>query len=63
MAQITYVRVSSAQLLLQTDKNRGLLLWGIVTQVGSLLGAGSSFLVINYTNVFKSFDPCIENIN
>ncbi|XP_034942558.1 solute carrier family 52, riboflavin transporter, member 3-B [Chelonus insularis] len=44
--------------LFRPDPGRGLYYTGVATQVGSLAGAITSFALVNYTEIFKSYSPC-----
>lgn len=40
------------------DPGRGLYYTGVATQIGSLLGAITTFGLVNYAKVFQSYSPC-----
>ena len=44
--------------LFRPDPGRGLYYTGVATQVGSLVGAIITFILVNYTNLFQTFSPC-----
>lgn len=44
--------------LYRPDPGRGLYYTGVATQVGSLIGAITTFVLVNYTKIFKSYSPC-----
>lgn len=55
-ALVSYAKVGAVVQLhcSQSDKDTALLLAGVVTQIGSVLGALLFFVLVYYTNVFKS---------
>lgn len=44
--------------LFRPDPGRGLYYTGIATQIGSLLGAITTFILVNHTKMFQSYSPC-----
>ncbi|KAL0109768.1 hypothetical protein PUN28_013438 [Cardiocondyla obscurior] len=44
--------------LYRPDPGRGLYYTGVATQIGSLIGAITTFSLVNYTKVFQSYNPC-----
>ena len=40
------------------DPGRGLYYIGVATQIGSLAGAITTFVLVNHTGTFKSYSPC-----
>ncbi|KAJ8670375.1 hypothetical protein QAD02_001634 [Eretmocerus hayati] len=44
--------------LFRPDPGRGLYYTGVATQVGSLVGAITTFTLVNYTKIFQSYSPC-----
>lgn len=44
--------------LYRPDPGRGLYYTGVATQIGSLVGAITTFVLVNYTKVFQSYSPC-----
>lgn len=42
----------------QNDSHRLLFVGGIFTQIGSAIGAFLMFYLVNYVNLFKSYEPC-----
>lgn len=44
--------------LYRPDPGRGLYYTGVATQIGSLIGAITTFGLVNYANVFQSYSPC-----
>lgn len=44
--------------LYRPDPGRGLYYTGVATQVGSLLGAITTFVLVNHTKIFQSYSPC-----
>ncbi|OXA39799.1 solute carrier family 52, riboflavin transporter, member 3-B [Folsomia candida] len=60
IALFTYVRLSVATLLFESNGKSGLLWCGAVTQGGSLIGAIISFALINNSPIFRPFLPCGE---
>ncbi|PSN54088.1 hypothetical protein C0J52_03098 [Blattella germanica] len=54
---ITYVKVSIATVFRQL-KGRSLFWCGAVQQMGSAIGAIVAFFLINYTEIFTSYNPC-----
>lgn len=44
--------------LFRPDPGRGLYYIGVATQVGSLIGAVTTFMLVNYTSTFNSYSPC-----
>lgn len=54
---ISYVKLSITAIL-RNEGGRSLVWVGSVAQIGSALGAVCSFLLINQTNIFVSFEPC-----
>lgn len=44
--------------IFRPDPGRGLYFIGVATQVGSLVGAITTFGLVNYAGVFKSYSPC-----
>lgn len=53
----TYVKVSIATIM-RINGKRGLFWTGVFTQVGSIIGALISFSVVNFTQIFQTYDPC-----
>lgn len=44
--------------LYRPDPGRGLYYTGVATQIGSLVGAITTFGLVNYAKVFQSYSPC-----
>ena len=44
--------------LFRPDPGRGLYYTGVATQVGSLVGAITTFVLVNHAKVFHSYSPC-----
>ncbi|XP_011137377.1 solute carrier family 52, riboflavin transporter, member 3-A isoform X2 [Harpegnathos saltator] len=44
--------------LYRPDPGRGLYYTGVATQIGSLIGAITTFVLVNHAKVFKSYSPC-----
>ncbi|XP_077276714.1 solute carrier family 52, riboflavin transporter, member 3-A [Temnothorax americanus] len=44
--------------LYRPDPGRGLYYTGVATQIGSLIGAITTFSLVNYAKVFESYSPC-----
>jgi len=44
--------------LYRPDPGRGLYYTGVATQIGSLIGAITTFVLVNYAKVFQSYSPC-----
>ncbi|XP_012535370.2 solute carrier family 52, riboflavin transporter, member 3-A [Monomorium pharaonis] len=44
--------------LYRPDPGRGLYYTGVATQIGSLIGAITTFGLVNYAKVFQSYSPC-----
>lgn len=44
--------------LYRPDPGRGLYYTGVATQIGSLIGAITTFGLVNYAKVFESYSPC-----
>lgn len=44
--------------LFRPDPGKGLYYTGVATQIGSLVGALITFVLVNYVQVFKSYSPC-----
>ncbi|XP_076657525.1 solute carrier family 52, riboflavin transporter, member 3 [Halictus rubicundus] len=44
--------------LFRPDPGRGLYYTGVATQVGSLIGAVTTFILVNHANIFHSYSPC-----
>ncbi|EFN67667.1 Uncharacterized protein C20orf54 [Camponotus floridanus] len=44
--------------LYRPDPGRGLYYTGVATQMGSLLGAITTFGLVNYAQIFQSYSPC-----
>ncbi|XP_018050930.1 PREDICTED: solute carrier family 52, riboflavin transporter, member 3 [Atta colombica] len=44
--------------LYRPDPGRGLYYTGVATQIGSLIGAITTFVLVNYTKIFQSYSPC-----
>lgn len=57
MGLITYSKVSIANVC-RGEGRRALMWFGVVTQIGSLLGALVTFLLINVFQLFHSAPPC-----
>jgi riboflavin transporter 2 len=49
--------------LFRPDPGRGLYYTGVATQIGSLIGAITTFILVNYTKIFQSYSPCTALIN
>ena len=49
--------------LFRPDPGRGLYYTGVATQVGSLVGAIITFILVNYAKIFQTYSPCfaLEN--
>lgn len=57
VASLSFIKVCIARVLMLTN-SRYLLWCGIVSQIGSFLGALCSFLLVNYSGIFQSSSPC-----
>ena len=57
-AIFSYVKVCVAVLLRELGGRHALLWCGVVTQLGSLLGAIITFLIINVFHMLHSMQPC-----
>ena len=57
-ALFMYVKVALAILLRGSDGKRGLFWFGASTQIGSATGGVFSFILINFTSIFHSFNAC-----
>lgn len=44
--------------LFRPDPGRGLYYTGVATQVGSLIGAVATFILVNHAKIFHSYSPC-----
>ncbi|RLU20063.1 hypothetical protein DMN91_006669 [Ooceraea biroi] len=44
--------------LYRPDPGKGLYYTGVATQIGSLVGAITTFVLVNYVKVFQSYSPC-----
>ncbi|XP_029036395.1 solute carrier family 52, riboflavin transporter, member 3-A-like [Osmia bicornis bicornis] len=44
--------------LFRPDPGRGLYYTGVATQIGSLIGAVVTFVLVNHTKLFQSYSPC-----
>jgi hypothetical protein len=55
---ITYIKVSIASFF-RLEGGRALFWCGAVQQFGSAVGAIMFFFIINYTNSFTSYSPCV----
>lgn len=44
--------------LYRPDPGRGLYYTGVATQIGSLIGAITTFCLVNYAKIFQSYSPC-----
>lgn len=44
--------------LFRPDPGRGLYYTGVATQVGSLIGAITTFVLVNHAKIFHSYSPC-----
>jgi len=53
----SYVKLSIAAVL-RNEGNRGLFLYGCITQIGSTAGALIGFYLINVVQLLKSYEPC-----
>lgn len=53
----SYVRLAINTIFRQQG-GRSLVWIGACQQVGSLFGSILAFYLVNYTNVFKQYDPC-----
>lgn len=42
------------------DPGRGLYYTGVATQIGSLIGAITTFMMVNHFKVFQTYSPCAE---
>jgi len=60
VGSFTYVKVSIANVL-RAEGKRGLFWCGAITQVGSAIGALVTFLIVNQTTVFRSYNACQED--
>ena len=49
--------------LFRPDPGRGLYYTGIATQVGSLIGAITTFILVNNAKIFHSYSPCDALVN
>ncbi|XP_039277026.1 solute carrier family 52, riboflavin transporter, member 3-A isoform X1 [Nilaparvata lugens] len=54
---VSYVKLSIAAIF-RREGGKGLFWYGAVTQAGAALGSITMFYIVNFTNIFKSFDPC-----
>jgi len=55
---ITYIKVSIASVF-RLEGGRALFLCGAVQQIGSAVGALLFFFIINYTDSFTAYYPCV----
>ncbi|CRK91639.1 CLUMA_CG005291, isoform A [Clunio marinus] len=53
----SYIRLKITTIF-RYQGGRSLVLVGAWTQIGSFVGAILSFIVVNFTNVFQTYDPC-----
>lgn len=44
--------------IFRSDPGKGLYYTGVATQVGSLVGAVSSFALVSWTKMFRAYEPC-----
>lgn len=44
--------------LYRPDPGRGLYYTGVATQIGSLIGAITTFCLVNYAKIFQDYNPC-----
>jgi len=44
--------------LYRPDPGKGLYYTGVATQIGSLIGAITTFVLVNYTKIFQAYSPC-----
>lgn len=44
--------------IFRSDPGRGLYYTGVATQIGSVMGAISSFALVSWTNIFQQYNPC-----
>ncbi|XP_031825267.1 solute carrier family 52, riboflavin transporter, member 3-B [Nomia melanderi] len=54
---IGFIKLSITTLF-RPDPGRGLYYTGVATQVGSLIGAVATFVLVNHVKVFHSYSPC-----
>ncbi|XP_011874232.1 PREDICTED: solute carrier family 52, riboflavin transporter, member 3-A-like [Vollenhovia emeryi] len=54
---IGFVKMSITTLY-RLDPGRGLYYTGVATQIGSLIGAIITFVLVNYAKVFQTYSPC-----
>lgn len=47
--------------IFRTDPGRGLYWTGVSTQIGSLVGAIITFILVNHTRIFKTYNPCMAS--
>lgn len=54
---ISYIKLAIATRF-RKNGGKGLFWYGAMTQVGSAIGAVTGFVLLNYTEVFQSYNPC-----
>ncbi|XP_020287493.1 riboflavin transporter 2-like [Pseudomyrmex gracilis] len=61
MGVISYLKLVIVSLLKHISSSKALFNVGAIMQVGSASGAIVAFVLINFTDVFQSYDPCLGN--
>ncbi|XP_034245787.1 riboflavin transporter 2 isoform X2 [Thrips palmi] len=54
---VSYIKLAIATRF-RKNGGKGLFWYGAMTQVGSAIGAVAGFVLLNYTTVFQSYNPC-----
>lgn len=54
---INYMKISIV-LIFRYQEGRSLVWVGTVNQISSAIGSIISFILVNYTNIFVSYEPC-----
>ena len=59
-SSFSFTKASIADILRNNTKHghKALYFWGGFTQIGSAIGSIIMFCIVNYTKIFKSFNPC-----
>ena len=62
-SSFSFTKASIADILRNNTKHghKALYFWGGFTQIGSAIGSIIMFCVVNYTKIFKSFNPCASH--
>lgn len=61
MGVISYLKLVIVSLLKHISSSKALFNVGAIMQVGSAGGAIVAFVLINFTDVFQTYDPCLGN--